>query len=247
MTASDTPRDWPELMGRLRADPGMTADGFGYYMRELKDKTPASIGFGGDLMRAAEVLNRGLIMGQGAAMGRIVTLLQDRSQDVADADDADMRARPASSQAILACALVADLGGFGDWAELRRVAFDRLWSRAPDGDRSDVTTAWASLAWGHADEVTAHLGLGERAPSGGPPKIPDAAQRRIAQVMQSGGPLEDAQPAWQVWRDNFPKAVHDDRATWNDFLWAARAVYVVIGNVAPTDLPGQLVRELAAL
>jgi len=247
MTETDRPKDWSELLERLRADPGMTAHGFGYYMRDIKEKKPASIGFGGGLMRAAETLNRGLVMGQRAGMSRIVTLLQARAREVARADDADMRARPASSQAMLACALVADLGGFGDWADLRSVAFARLWSRPPDGDRSDITTTWASLAWGHADRIAARIGLDAGPTGDGPPANTTDAPRQIARIMLDDGNRDDALPSWHAWLTDFPAALHDDRTNWNDLLWAARAVHVVIGKVAPADLPAHLVRELEAL
>lgn len=248
-TPDNAALDWPALLAGLRANPGMTGHGFKHYMQDLRGKDPTAIGFGPSLARAAEVLNRGLLMGQGGEMGKVLTLLRASCDAIATADDAEMRARPASSQALLSCALVSEAGGYGAWPDLVSLGLQRLTPVAARLDTTGQGTVFAQVAHGQIDAVASVFGL-TSAPAaetaGDRFLAPLECLRQIALTIRDTDP-DAASPAWKAYLLLYPKALKAGHTNWNELLWTARAVLCVLhGHPAP-DIPARLLAAIDAL
>lgn len=248
---SDPLTTWPALLASLRADPQSHPAAFRYYMTAAQGHGPEDIAFAPNLLRAAEALNRGTLLGQGAHMAKPVALLHALAQQVADADETEMRLRPQASHMVLAAAVLSDLSGQGHWGGLIDQALARLWTLAPANDDHSRMTLWASLAFGFGATAAQRLNLSA------PPTASDAAQgtfdtplkaqRQIARALRDGAPQELATKAWTAFLAACPAALARQTLGWNDLAWAARAYHVELGGMSAPDVPAHLLQEIEAL
>lgn len=248
---SDPLTTWPALLASLRADPQSHPAAFRYYMTAAQGHRPEDIPFAPNLLRAAEALNRGMVLGQGAHMAKPVALLHALAQQVADADETEMRLRPQASHMVLAAAVLADLSGQGHWGDLIDQALARLWTLAPANDDHSRMTLWASLAFGHGATAAQRLNLSATPTASdaarGRIDTPLKAQQQIARALRDGAPQEVATKAWTAVLVAFPAALAHHTLSWNDLVWAARAYHVALGAMPAAAVPAQLLKEIEAL